>query len=333
MQSTFSAETNNPSPTVSPILEFYERELLPVLFDRLDQAFPEFQWSRTAEGWSGLANQSIGSTLTRAVWCKQPWGFVDASGHAMGWLEYLNGGSLPANDALVTTIQKLARRAGVDDSALDRGYLSDEEQSEVGGDMDLLKFENQISVFDNFLKLFIHYICSRCFQLEKYIHHNGSINNVLSPKREISKTYYENYFDDHEHGFFHGLSCCYIIYLLHGKYHSDFPDIKLEKTFASALIHDFLKCNGFPQETHDRELISFFPNLLPETYVHGNPPSEFSSWRSKRALRPTVGCNQPLRRPSSSGSGLPKSGSACDQVRQRPVLRSATRRRQGLRQI
>jgi hypothetical protein len=155
--------------------------------------------------------------------------------------------------------------------------------------MNLLKFENQITTFNNFLNLFTHYICARCFLFKNYGHHKGWINDCFQPKNEISKTFYENYFDDLEHGFFHGLSCCYIIYLLHGEHHSDFANvksnIKLEKIFGSALLHDFLRCNGFAYEIHDRELINFFPNLLPETYVHANPPCEFSSSHFVKADR------------------------------------------------
>tara|TARA_Y100000389_G_C17341804_1_gene453748 strand:+ start:167 stop:982 length:816 start_codon:yes stop_codon:yes gene_type:complete len=47
-----------------------------------------------------------------------------------------------------------------------------------------------------------------------------------------------------------------------------------EISIASLLLHDFLKCNGFSQEDHDKELINYFPNLLDETYTHSNPPDE-----------------------------------------------------------
>ena len=79
--------------------------------------------------------------------------------------------------------------------------------------------------------------------------------------------FYNNYFNDIEHGLFHSISACYVYYI--------FNKNKLdERTVASLLLHDFLKCSGFSQEKHDRELINYFPNLLPETYTHSNPPDE-----------------------------------------------------------
>ena len=39
------------------IADFYEREVLPALNERLDQAFPEFGWTRDPRGWHAT-NQS-----------------------------------------------------------------------------------------------------------------------------------------------------------------------------------------------------------------------------------------------------------------------------------
>ena len=119
---------------------------------------------------------------------------------------------------------------------------------------------------DLFLNKMTDLICSRCSN-SKYTHHKGNINNFLIPNKNLNLNFYNNYFNDIEHGFFHSLSACYIYYILNNN--------KIDEiSIASLLLHDFLKCNGFSQEDHDKELINYFPNLLDETYTHSNPPDE-----------------------------------------------------------
>ena len=91
--------------------------------------------------------------------------------------------------------------------------------------------------------------------------------NYLSSIKKISNDYYINYFNDIEHGFFHGFCCCYISYIINNKK----LDVQL---IYSLLLHDFLKCNGYSQEMHDKKLINYYPKLLPETYTHSNPSEE-----------------------------------------------------------
>ena len=50
-----------------------------------------------------------------------------------------------------------------------------------------------------------------------------------------------------------------------------------EQDYSSALLHDFLKVNGYEQELHDSELINFFDKLLPETYQHSNPSDKYKN--------------------------------------------------------
>lgn len=67
---------------------------------------------------------------------------------------------------------------------------------------------------------------------------------------------------DIEHGIFHGLMVGFIVYLL---------DLKLVPTLMpDFLLHDFLKCAGVPQESHDSALESYFL-LDPVTYRHSRP--------------------------------------------------------------
>lgn len=118
---------------------------------------------------------------------------------------------------------------------------------------------------DLFLNKMSDLICSRCSQ-SAYTHHKGDINYFLIPNKNINLDFYNNYFNDIEHGLFHSISTCYIYYIFNNNI-----DVK---TVSSLLLHDFLKCNGFSQEQHDKELINYFPNLLSETYTHSNPTDE-----------------------------------------------------------
>jgi hypothetical protein len=123
---------------------------------------------------------------------------------------------------------------------------------------------------DDFFLKFINLLCGRC----TVGHHNtnngsGMIFKYLILKKKVPQEYYQNYFNDVEHGFFHAFCCCYILYIIKGKLDP--------QTVASLLLHDFLKCNNFKQEDHDKELVNYFDNLLPETYIHSNPPEEFQN--------------------------------------------------------
>ena len=97
--------------------------------------------------------------------------------------------------------------------------------------------------------------------------HNHTMEPFITPIRMINIPQIDAYFEDIEHGFFHALCACYISYILEDK------NINVS-IICSLLLHDFLKCNGYSQEEHDRKLIEYFPDLLEETYTHSNPPDE-----------------------------------------------------------
>ncbi len=120
----------------SRLSDYCEQYVLPALYERLDRAFPEFGWKRTATGWEGTLpsqpaqvqlDRSTTQTVKQSVSCYQPWGFVTQSGEAQSWLAYVNGGTEPFEASLVTAIRELARVAGVGDTTLD-GHFSREEQ-------------------------------------------------------------------------------------------------------------------------------------------------------------------------------------------------------------
>jgi hypothetical protein len=111
------------------IVDFYEQRVLPVLFERLDRAFPELQWTRNGEGWTGIAPSASNEVAASCVrlHCKHPWGFVDSSGNAISWLTHTHGGEPPAPGLLVETMRKLAARAGVDDEPLKGRFTAEDE--------------------------------------------------------------------------------------------------------------------------------------------------------------------------------------------------------------
>jgi hypothetical protein len=114
------------------LVDFYEQRVLPNLFERLDQAFPEIRWTRTASGWLGEENNTrLGNEQhARRLVCNQPWGFTEQDGTSASWLAYANGGSNPTGGELVKAVHKLAELAGVRDAWVDQP-LSRHEQAEA----------------------------------------------------------------------------------------------------------------------------------------------------------------------------------------------------------
>src|SRR3989344_4339752 len=82
---------------VSPV-DFYEREVLPALFERLNSAFPEFGWTRTGRGWTATNRdhtKRYSDARPGRVVCNIPSGFLVNGGQAMSWAAYVHGGATP----------------------------------------------------------------------------------------------------------------------------------------------------------------------------------------------------------------------------------------------
>ncbi len=94
--------------TQSKLASHYEDEVLPALFRRLDRAFPEIAWRRTATGWAGRRRSD-----TAPITCSQPWGYCSA-GETRSWLAYVNGGQEPTGEDFVTAVARLGELAGVE---------------------------------------------------------------------------------------------------------------------------------------------------------------------------------------------------------------------------
>ena len=112
----------------------------------------------------------------------------------------------------------------------------------------------------------------------KYMTHLFSSNDIiplLTPIKSITSEFFKNFFEDSEHGLFHGIIACYICYIIKDDNNLKLKDNDIKKIYISLLLHDFLKCNNYKQELHDKELINFYNTLLIETYSHSNPIKEY----------------------------------------------------------
>ena len=167
-------------------------------------------------------------------------------------------------------------------------------------------YNKLISLFNEFLLEFLYYVCPRCYPKKtkygklsendvKIIknknnkfkqsdidnrlnagHHNGIINNYILAITKLDKDFLDNFFNDVEHGFFHGLMVAFMVYVINNDRNVN-KNKNYENDFISALLHDFLKCNNYNQDLHDKELVKFFDKLLPETYIHSNPPEKYEN--------------------------------------------------------
>ena len=118
-----------PKRTPSPV-EFYEEQVLPEVFSRLDTVFPELGLKRTSQGWEATNRDAtkarFGARAARVV-CNRPGGFLAHGAGAVSWLAYLTGGtSKPRGADFMEAMKELAHRAGVDCSPLERELTPEE---------------------------------------------------------------------------------------------------------------------------------------------------------------------------------------------------------------
>ncbi len=107
--------------SATSVSEFYHREVLPRLIERLDLAFPEFHWRRTEGGWVADNQHSYvraGGRPHEMVTCPDADGFSVSGRPEMTWLAYVNGGRNPQGAEYVSAVRHLAELAGVDASPL-----------------------------------------------------------------------------------------------------------------------------------------------------------------------------------------------------------------------
>lgn len=107
------------------VTDFYTDSVLPVLSQRLDQAFPEFGWRRDAMGWIATneehTHSRLGVRAERVVaHGPAPRGFLVHGGEPTLWTAYVSGGAVPRGQEFVRAVKELAARAGVDSAPIER---------------------------------------------------------------------------------------------------------------------------------------------------------------------------------------------------------------------
>lgn len=113
---------DRPRPNVA---EFYEQTVLPALTARLDEAFPEFAWRRDPRGWRAtndeFTHERLGVRAERVV-ChgEAPRGLLIHGDGPVLWTTFVNDGAPARGRDFVAAVRRLADRAGVDASELDR---------------------------------------------------------------------------------------------------------------------------------------------------------------------------------------------------------------------
>ena len=98
--------------------DFLDHEVYPVLFDRLDRAFPEYGFYRWAEHWVATTDATRalpGSPRPERVYCysNRPWCLVIHGGNPVRLLDLVNGGTKPTGADYPEAVRKLSDLAGV----------------------------------------------------------------------------------------------------------------------------------------------------------------------------------------------------------------------------
>jgi hypothetical protein len=128
------------------LADFYQRQLLPTAFERLDQLDPSSSWKTAHFGWRGASGD-------RARTSFQPWGFVDAGGGAHSWLSSFHGRLPMSAGEFLEAVDRLAQLLGLED-ALDVQRVPPYELFAA-----YLQFR-QDSLFETFLGLSQHGLAS-----------------------------------------------------------------------------------------------------------------------------------------------------------------------------
>lgn len=111
-------------------MDFYEEQVLPAAFARLDAVFPGLGLKRKGRGWTATNRETTEDRFNARpdrVVCNRPGGFLVHGGDAVSWLAYLRGGTAtPKGADFVAAVKELAKAAGVDCSPLERELTPEE---------------------------------------------------------------------------------------------------------------------------------------------------------------------------------------------------------------
>ena len=98
--------------------DFLDHDVYPALFERLDIAFPEYEFERYGNRW--VAKSDATRNLPREprplqVQCyrDRPWGLVIRGGDLVRFLELVNGGKRPTAAEFPAAVRTLAERGEV----------------------------------------------------------------------------------------------------------------------------------------------------------------------------------------------------------------------------
>jgi DNA primase len=154
-------------------VDFYTDNVLSLLAERLDQAFPEFGWRRDARGWVATNEEhthaSLGVRADRVVaHGPAPRGFLVHGGDAVLWTAYVSGGAAPRGEEFVRAVRELARRAGVDTAPIDRQERPDRRAELLERFVDICHLE---------------LMGDRGERAREYLHHRGLVADVVERSR------------------------------------------------------------------------------------------------------------------------------------------------------
>jgi hypothetical protein len=156
---------------------------------------------------------------------------------------------------------------------------------------DISRIYETESEFNAFCDILITAVCNRCRKLNKLLpniqfkqphglisHHRGYINSIIKSNTDAVPLL-DKFFNDPEHGFFHGLMTAFVAFLKfkeNTKIDSEQSFNRLIEILSSCILHDILKCNAIPYcvSRHDEELKQFFSKLCPETFTHSDPKND-----------------------------------------------------------
>ena len=128
------------------------------------------------------------------------------------------------------------------------------------------------TIFEEGAKVMLRLFCNRCYKDlgEKSFdtHNSGNIRKLLLGPNNIDISLINNWINDLEHGLFHGIMGCLVLFL-----HDETLILKLnnvitnyqtnphelEILFASILLHDFYRSAHNISENHDNLLSQYFP--------------------------------------------------------------------------
>jgi DNA primase catalytic core len=102
--------------------DFYNQTVKPAVFDCLDTVFPDFRFEKKGKGWKATNREHTKSWMNvrpDRVTCDTPGVFMVAGGDSCSWVEYLHG-SKPKGKGFVDCVKRLAEKAGIDTSPIER---------------------------------------------------------------------------------------------------------------------------------------------------------------------------------------------------------------------